>query len=234
MDGFELREVHKSNLSSQWIRDDYARIPAREWIEDVRVRINALPSAMRTSRGSRRAQRNVNCRARCGVPETTSHIIQQCRRTHGGRIRRHDNIVTTVATALRRRGADVKIEEIFNTSEGLRKPDLVVRMGGRVVVLDCQIVSGGRPLSVTYEQKRRYYADNVGLVQSIATAHNVEPARLKFGAITISWRGVWAKETDAIPRSLGLPVASMAGLTTRVLQGSHLNFARWNHMTTMV
>lgn len=232
-DGWELREARKSALSTSWFIDDYQRIPAREWIEDIRTRINALPSRMRTTRGTRRNGQEVMCRAGCMRPETTAHIIQECHRTHGGRIKRHDAVVKTIAAALMRKQFRVTVEKVYNTPDGRRKPDIVATKNGSTNIIDCQIVSGGRPLSDTNSHKKEYYAGNAALLREVARDTNVRPQNILVEAVTISWRGVWAAESDSCLRRLGLPQATMAGITTRVIQGSHLNFARFNQMTSM-
>uniref|UniRef100_A0A6V7KNU3 Reverse transcriptase domain-containing protein n=1 Tax=Bracon brevicornis TaxID=1563983 RepID=A0A6V7KNU3_9HYME len=231
-DGFELREARQSKLSTSWIEDPYVIIPSREYVQNIRTRINALPSKMRTTRGLRRQEQLTKCRAGCGEDETTAHIIQRCFRTHGGRVLRHDAVVNKTAELLENRGYRVEKERRYATRQGVRKPDIVAGKEGKVYIIDAQIVSGGPPLTELHRKKREKYADNSDLIRLIAERFEVHPDDVMASTITITWRGIWCKESEHLLCSLGLTRNSMRGLTTRVLQGSHTNFNRFNAMTT--
>lgn len=71
------------------------------------------------------------CSAGCEVQETAAHVIQQCFRTHGGRVMRHVAMSATLAAKLQRGDHVVKQEHVFRTKKGVRKPDLLVAKGGR-------------------------------------------------------------------------------------------------------
>uniref|UniRef100_A0A6V7KNY1 Reverse transcriptase domain-containing protein n=1 Tax=Bracon brevicornis TaxID=1563983 RepID=A0A6V7KNY1_9HYME len=233
VDGKELREARQSQLSTSWVSDPFVIIPAREYVQNVRTRINALPSRMRTTRGARRVSQPVMCRAECGEQETTAHIIQRCLRTHGGRVLRHDAIVNRTSELLTNCGYKVEREKRYETSEGARKPDIVAAKDGQVSIIDVQIVSGGPPLRELHAAKRQKYANNGDLIRSIAQRFHCEPSNVAVSTVTITWRGIWCGESDKDLCSLGLSRKSLRGLTTRVLQGSHINFNRFNSMTTV-
>ena len=104
-DGFELRESSRHPDSTKWIRERCGQLSGRDYVQFVHCHINALPSRVRVSRGRRIGQEtNIRCRAGCMVSETTAHVIQQCHRTHGGRIKRHDLVTRVVAEAMTKRG----------------------------------------------------------------------------------------------------------------------------------
>lgn len=63
VDGHELREAGPSGLSTSWINDPFITIPARKYVQNVRTRIGALPTRLRTTRGNRRMDQSVLCRA---------------------------------------------------------------------------------------------------------------------------------------------------------------------------
>jgi len=227
VDGFELREARKAWPSCAWVDDPYLSIPPGEWFKYHHVRINALPT-IRTSRGYRRAQRDCECRAGCSRPETTAHIIQECFRTHGGRVLRHDAVAAAIGGGLSQKGWTVLRERLFPTREGNRKPDIIATRQGQVKVLDVQIVSGARPLSVSDAEKMAYYRRNMDLREQIGGLFGVADRNVEFGSVTISWRGVWAPASVSLLLRMGLPRVRLKGLSTRVLLGSYLNFARFN------
>ena len=95
------------------------------------VHINALPSHIRSSRG-RRANMNIMCRAGwCGRPETPTHCIQVCHRTHGARLLRQDALTRALTEDLQAVGWTVKRELRVPTGVGIRQPDFVVVRRGR-------------------------------------------------------------------------------------------------------
>ena len=141
VDGKELRESGKSSMSTYWIVAGSVGIPGRDYVQ-YHVRINSLPTRIRTSRGFRRAERVTECRAGCTSTETAAHVIQACFRTHGGRILRHNPVCRVLASGLRDKGWEVMEEPHIPTRAGTRKPDLVAAKDDRVCVIDSQVVSG--------------------------------------------------------------------------------------------
>lgn len=231
VDGFELREAKNVSVSTRWLDDSMVHIPSSDWLQYIKVWINALPTRIRTTRGSRRLREDVNCRGGCGVQETAAHVVQQCFRTHGGRIMRHDAVASTLAGELQRGGYNVHREHVFRTCEGVRKPDILAAKGTNGHVLDVQIISGARPLSDGHIRKRNYYADNADLLARVSSLLQVPVRNLEVSTVTLSWRGVWARESAAILTSLGVSKAVMKGITTRVLKGTYMNFSRFNQTT---
>jgi hypothetical protein len=229
VDGAELREASNVPASTSWLAQRCLQIPGRQYVNYIRTWINALPSAVRTSRG-RRQDGVPLCRAGCQLTETTAHCIQMCHRTHGGRILRHDAVAKTLAVNLQRRGFVVSREPVFQTAEGRRKPDILVHRDGVARMLDVQVVSGGPSLRRTHESKVGYYNNNPSLIQAVAAATSctVEPTM----SATLTWRGVWSSDSAAQLHSLGVTCGEMAAMTTRVLQGSHMNFANYMKMTS--
>lgn len=123
-------------------------------------------------------------------------------------------------------------EPHFRTPEGVRKPDLVCVRGERACVIDAQVVSGVPPLNDSHERKVAYYSRNRALVAQIASKSGVAEDQVAFSSCTLSWRGVWASRSAEFLMEMGLSSALLAGITTRVLQGSHTNWSRWCRMTS--
>lgn len=232
-DGYELRECARSNLSSWWVDHGSHAIPGRDYVQYVHVRANTLPTRIRASRGQRRGLYATKCRAGCNSTETAAHVIQGCFRTHGGRVLRHNAVCKVLAAGLRNAGWTVREEPVYVTAEGKRKPDLLCLRGAEAVVVDAQIVSGANPLGDAHERKVRYYADNATLGEAISRETGVNRPEIRFSSCTISWRGIWCLASADWLISMGLTKGLLRGITTRVLQGSHTNWTRWNQMTTM-
>lgn len=231
-DGYEVREAPESPLSTRWVDTDSRLIPGRDFVQYVHVRINALPTLVRTTRGARRQAQTTGCRAGCLSTETAAHVIQGCFRTHGGRVLRHNAVCNTLAAGLRNIGWTVQQEPVFQTAEGRRKPDLVCVREAEVSVVDAQVVSRVPSLDDSHRRKVSYYAHNSSLVDGIASRYGVRREKVKFSSCTISWRGIWSSASADWLLGMGLTSGLLRGITTRVLQGSHTNWTRWNQMTS--
>lgn len=81
-DGAPLKEVELAKPSYSWL-NQASSIPGKDFVNYHLVRINAVPSKARVSRG-RNINTDLSCRAGCGSIETPYHTIQQCFRTQGG------------------------------------------------------------------------------------------------------------------------------------------------------
>lgn len=233
VDGWELRESSKVVPSSSWVMDPRLAIPAADWIKYHKVRINALPTRMRTTRGHRRIHQDVQCRAGCNVPETTAHVIQECHRTHGGRIMRHNAVSKSITKAFNNHGYTIVEEPIIQTSEGNRKPDILIVKESNAFIIDTQIVSGYRDLNEAHERKKNYYESNRDVINYVANNFNIPTSNIIVSTITISWRGIWSEKSYEALRVLGVTKNCMQGITTRVLFGSYMNFVKFNKMTTV-
>ena len=232
VDGYELRESAKCPASSAWIARGGGGIPGRDFVQYVHTHINSLPTRVRLARGDR--ERDKLCRAGCGFQETAAHAIQNCFRTHGGRIKRHDAVVKVVANSLRQAAWEVIVEPHVTLAVGLRKPDLVARREDRVLVLDAQVVSGAVPLNLLHRNKLGYYASIPGFSQAVLEKFGwpLLERPVEYSSVTLSWRGVWSPRSYSDLLSFGIPPGALCGLTTQVLQGSHTNWTRFNCLTT--
>lgn len=236
VDGFELREAGRTPASTKWIRERCHGISGRDFVQFVHTHINALPSRVRNSRGRRVGRESeLNCRALCMVRETTAHVIQQCHRTHGGRIERHNAIARLVANAMREKGWSVIEEPKIHTSRGLRKPDLIASKDGTGVIVDAQVVSGRRSLDDSHREKCAKYGSHEEVVSKVAGLLGLPNANaVTATSCTVSWRGVWSPRShDELCSLLGLDTRSMAVIPMIALRGSHMNWGRFNRMTTV-
>lgn len=232
VDGKELRECGRSTATTRWIGAGVSGVPGRDYIQYHHTRINCLPTLIRTSRGQRRVHNNIKCRAGCASTETAAHIIQSCFRTHGGRIKRHNAVCKTLADHLRARQMEVHLEPHLRTEVGLNKPDILVKSGEKGYIVDVQIVSGVPPLDGSHARKVDKY-NNPHVKRAAANILQLPLSAVTVTSCTLSWRGVWSgASAQSLGADLGVPIGLMAGITTRVLQGSHTNWTRWSQMTS--
>ncbi|KAF6216967.1 hypothetical protein GE061_001318 [Apolygus lucorum] len=163
-------------------------IPAADYRHYHQVRIGALPTWVRTGRGS---TVDKSCRACAELAETPAHVVQMCLRTHGGRVLRHDAVVELLAARLRNKGWIVEKEHLYQLDSEALKPDLVaVRPEGACVIIDAQVVSAAQGLRGAFRAKVRKY-ERADLLEAVGARHLVNPEAVEVVACTISWRGVW-------------------------------------------
>lgn len=221
-DGIALKGCHQAPGSNAWIGQGAPFLTGREYINLVKMHINALPNLTRLKRGR---QVPTQCRGGCLEPESLGHITQKCHRTHHERIRRHDVMVRYLANRLRGAGWAVKEEPHYRTPDGTRVPDLVLTREGQAVILDVQVVGTRIPLSRAHEVKCAKYMIPALLDQ---VAPNTKAL---VSSVTLSYRGVWAVESVKSLLDLGLGYHDVTMLTVRCLQGGLRAFWAHAHMT---
>lgn len=228
VDTSDLKDACKDTSSNSWVVDHAHKINGMEYIHYHHVRAGTLPSKARMARG---CERDRLCRAGCGVSETNYHIVQQCHRTHGGRIHRHDRVVDMLYSHLdNHANCKVMREPRFRTELGLRKPDLLISEGNKTIVLDVQIVSG-RDMKRDYLQKCSKYREIRGfetLVKRKCFTNAVE-----FQSLTMSYKGLIEESSSKLLDKLGINEQLRVLMVTSVLRGSWLNWTSFNRMTTI-
>lgn len=216
VDGAGLREANGHPQAHRWIREPTRLLSGRDYIQCIKLRINALPSRSRTTRG--RHQQDRMCRAGCQAPETVNHVVQQCHRTHVGRIDRHNSVVNYLERDASSRGYTTIKEPSTRTSEGTRKPDLVAISGSKALVVDAQVVTDGRGLNEAHSRKVAYY-DTSEIKDVIKATYRVDQVAVT--SATLNWRGVWASASiDSLLDCDVLRKKDSAVVSTRVAIGS--------------
>lgn len=139
-----------------------------------KVRINALLTRSRLGRGRGFAR---DCSAGCALRETSNHVLQCYFRTWGQRVKRHDAIVNYLAKVTKdRSNLEVVVQPHVVTSEGVRKPDIVIfdKCDKTVYVVDVQINDDQINLDAAHGRKVKYYSDNVSFMEQITQRFNAE------------------------------------------------------------
>jgi CxxC motif-containing protein len=230
VDGASLREASDAPYAHRWIREPSKLLSGRDFINCLKLRINALPSKSRTTRGRARLDRQ--CRGGCDLIETTNHILQGCHRTHGSRVERHDSVVKFIKRSLDEKGWATNLEPRLSTSAGIRKPDLIAITENVAVVVDAHIVTDGYNINEMHNTKvRKYNTDEIK--SHVMERFNVSGVVVT--AATLNWRGIWAKQSINKLLTLGVLKKNDAALiSTRVAIGGVRSFRIFNNLTTVV
>ncbi|KAG0445048.1 hypothetical protein HPB47_001137 [Ixodes persulcatus] len=221
-DGAALRDCGKVPGAHRWVSEGTRLLRGRQFLNLIKLRINAMPTLERTSRGR---GVDVSCRAGCRAPESLGHVLQCCHRGHRGRVKRHNNLARYVCNRLVQLGWTVLWEPHFPLPDGTLKPDLVAFKGQDTLILDAQVVGTGMGLGFLHHQKVAKYSGP--LLQLAARAGR--SGTLLTSTITLNFRGVWCPESARDLLSLGLTQNDLKLLSVRCLQGGLRCF--WSHRT---
>lgn len=225
VDGQGLKESRKVPIQHKWVTVGNRLLSGKDFINMIKLRINAMPTRSRTSRG--RATTRA-CRAGCHAVETLNHVLQQCHRTHRARIERHNAIVSYIRRALAKKYDTVIEEPHFSTSEGLRKPDLLAVKQDKAMVIDAQVVGANVDLCTAHLTKTQKYES---LRSAIETKYAV--SSVTFTSATISYRGVWSvASADSLTKDGLLAREDLMILSTRALIGGLSGFWKFNRTTS--
>lgn len=190
-DGRDLDHANDLPFLNGWVDQPNNLIKGHDYIDYIKLRVNALPTK---ARGLRGRQGDRLCRHGCGKKETLYHMLQACPKTHGLRIKRHNNIVNFLANTNRGRGKEVHLEPRVHTSTGLRKPDLLIIDENIGTLVDVQITNNdGRGLSKFNTNKINYYKHNLDLIDKLKEKHHLSD--LNVFALTVSYKGFICKKS---------------------------------------
>lgn len=224
VDGAPLKNSRKVPSQHRWVIEGNKFVSGKDYLNMMKLRINALPVRARTTRG-RTADRT--CRAGCRESETLHHVLQRCHRTHGTRITRHDAVASYVERSLRKREYEVTAEPQFRVDGALRKPDLVAVKGVTALVIDAQVVGEQENLRRAHRRKIEYYED---LKDIIKQRHHVE--NVVFTSITLTSRGLWSQDSaEDLVRFDIIRKGELKVISTRVLIGGLQGFWMFNRST---
>ena len=222
MDGQGLAPSGEYPAGNRWLTADTSWISGADYIKAIKVRAACLQTPARAARWG--ASGNPNCSG-CGSRATLGHIAQVCPRTHGLRVRRHDDIVRYLDRRLRSLGHTTFVEPRIPWGTSFYKPDLVVQGRGRnAIILDAQVVSDGVAMDYAHSLKVNKYGDE-GFRQAVSRACGA-PVR-SVSSITLNWRGLWHGRSAKDLLGLGLSRRDLAVCSLKAATWTFNMFKWW-------
>jgi len=218
----EFAWVHKSSTS--WNSTMMSKVSGEDYVHYHQIRANALPTRVRTARG--RPAKDTSCRGSCRKTETAHHVVQECHRTHGVRVRRHDRVVGILGDGLKGK-YDVLHGQEFQSGGRKRKPDLILIDGDTAHVVDVQVVKGS-DLNASHVRKVGKYDDDAFRRQVCARYGVVD---VEYHACTVSFKGVWCQESVTDLKRLGVSEYCLFKIVTSTLRGTWLAWRCFNSVT---
>ena len=140
--GKGVPDFPKNKTGNVWLEEHSLLKPSR-FTDALRLRTNTFGTRSVLVRANKSI--DVMCRKCRAQPETLAHILGLCQYTKGLKIKKHDEVKSLLAERLRSKNKnEVFIEPKVKAGGSLYKPDLVVKNGERVLVID---------VTVRYENK---------------------------------------------------------------------------------
>ena len=233
VDGRGLENAAGVPCVNDWIKAQRPPLRGCHFVGAIKVRGNLLYTAQRAARARTEGGR-ITCDAGCLTAEILGHISQVCHRTAAPRTARHNRVLDLAARFLKDRGASALVKEPdISTPAGLRKPDLLVKIRDQAVVLDAQVVADNGDLDAADERKRVYY-DTHAIREYAGHSLGVVPESVRFGSVTLNWRGAFSKASAGLLSELGLSARQLELLSVRTLEGTHQIFKIFRASTATI
>ena len=202
VDGRGLEQSSLVPSVHDWVQDGNLLLSGAKFNAALALRGGTLPTRVRASRG--RGTGIPDC-DHCGVgqKESLGHIVQTCGRTHGARVKRHDRVLAETAKAASKLGYTTLLEPHITTSEGMRKPDLVLFSEERktAAVVDVTICSDNIEVNRAHFNKVETYERHPEITQYVqAISGGLTPF---YSAVAINWRGAISPQSACDLVTLG-------------------------------
>lgn len=224
-----LSEAYNSRASRSWCGKMSSEISGGDFVKYHLLSSYSIPTLARRNWGQNNpggGSEHTNCRDGCGRTETMHHILQECKRTHGGRVLRHNRALDYVFRMLQTKWAgtaEVVKEPHIQTPSGLAKPDLIFYTETEKVayVIDLHVV-GGEYMKEARERKVAKYRDLKGMTGAIKQRYDVE--KVYYESITVSNIGIIDRASLELLKKLDFTSKGIFRLVTSILRGSWLNW----------
>jgi len=223
VDGRGLRAFRGTSSLSRWLLDPKFKIKGSEYVKAVHVRCSSLKTPARASRGVDRGVNPLCLRDRQHA--NLNHILQICQRTHGARVKRHDELVKQFRSSLHRQGFKTLMEPHIPLRGGsFAKPDLIAWNRRAVYVVDPIITADSASLDERYLGKQVQY-DRAEVVEFALRAAGRPPPNLLaepvgVHGLAMNYRGALGNLTLRFLKVLRVPNDAIQYMIVRELVNS--------------
>ena len=233
IDGSSLKNSQQVTGQYQWVADGTSLLFGRNYINCHKVRIGALPTRSRTTRGRRS---NRLCRAACMAQKTNNHVLQICPSAHKARIDRHDAVLSYLGRNLQEGNPPpVGPRRATLPDAGRAEEARYCGNNGHTWAGDrcpnCRRAVGDLERDRT--AKIRKYADNPDIERAIQ--RETGATNIRHLPVILSWRAVWFKASALDFLTLGtITRRDLAVIATRVLIGGIIAHRDFNRSTAVM
>lgn len=228
-----LSMAYNSRKSRSWAGKMSNEISGGDFVKYHQLSSYSIHTLARRNWGRNSSgEQSVNCRDGCNLPETMHHVLQECKRTHGGRVLRHNRALDLLFQELQRTWngtAVVDKEPNILTPSGLRKPDLVFYNEAEKVayVIDLHIVNG-EYVKEARAHKMKQYRDVDGMTDCIKQRYKVE--NVWYQTVTATNIGIFCPATMELFKYLDISSYAIFKMATSILRGSWMNWSSFKRI----
>ena len=223
VDGCGLRPATEYPKCNRWPVVSADWISGSDYIKAIQVRASTLSTPLRSSRG--RPGVPSTC-TMCGVSASLGHMSQACPRTHGLRIKRHDDVLGKVCSELGKKGWRTLREPPIPYDGSYLKPDLIIwKEGTEAQILDVQVVADAFSMGPAHSRKVEKYG-SAGFKARVRELVGVPVGRVS--SVTLNWRGQWHKASARDLERLGLSLGHLMVMSVKVLSWTHNMWKCWS------
>ena len=204
----------KNKTGNLWLEDHSLLKPSR-LIDALRLRTNTFGTRSVLARADKNI--DVTCRRCRAQPETLGHILGLCQHTKGLRIKRHDEVKSLLEGRLKsKKNNEVFVEPTIKAGGSLFKPDLVIKNGERVLVVDVTVrYENKNYLALAEKEKIEKYRPCLRALKEIFNAKGGEILPVVLGS-----RGTITPNTEKVLKRLGIANNDIKTILLNVLRSS--------------
>lgn len=212
LQGQGVKDYRGDKIGNKWLMDP-TLLKGSRFIDAIRLRTNTFGTRVVLSKFKPNAE--ITCR-RCSIQaETLGHILGICIHTKPARIKRHNDIRDFLANKLSKNNT-VLVEPTVDENGELKKPDLVIKNGTELQIIDVTIRYENKDyLKLAAEEKLNKYKSTAELLKTKlgCTQSVVLP-------VVIGSRGTMPKETKMCLKKLGFAQKDMLTLSMMTFRSS--------------
>ena len=196
--GQGVSDFIKNKTGNLWLEDHSLLKPSR-FIDALRVRTNTFYTRSVLARADKNM--DITCRRCRAQPETLGHILGLCQHTKGLRIKWQNEVKSLLGDRLKnKQNNEIFVEPTIKAGGSLYKPDLVVKNGERVLVVDVTVRYENKDyLAKAEKEKINKYRPCLKALKDLLNASGGEVLPVVLGS-----RGAIAPNTERVLKRLGI------------------------------
>ena len=196
--GQGVSDFIKNKTGNLWLEDHSLLKPSR-FIDALRVRTNTFYTRSVLARADKNM--DITCRRCRAQPETLGHILGLCQHTKGLRIKWQNEVKSLLGDRLKnKQNNEIFVEPTIKAGGSLYKPDLVVKNGERVLVVDVTVRYENKDyLAKAEKEKINKYRPGLKALKDLFNASGGEVLPVVLGS-----RGAIAPNTERVLKRLGI------------------------------
>lgn len=210
--GHGVQHYQGDKIGNRWLVTP-GLLKGSRFIDAIKMRTNTFGTRVVISRTKRGM--DITCR-KCGLArETLGHILGLCIHTKVARIKRHNDIRDFIANKVSQR-KPVFVEPTVNEYGELKRPDIVVKNGNQIEVVDITVrYERGDYLEQAAKEKIDKYKNTAELIRIRTGCEKSEVLPIVVGS-----RGVIPLKTKTALQQLGLNRQEMLTISLMALRSS--------------